>query len=670
MDSPFDFASLSNLQKYIGGIRLNQVPTMRHYISDDGLGFFHQPRDRLEASRSSTATCVSALVQAGLWTERFPLWSSTEKVADKLLETPWESAGLDKNNPFRVAFIAEGVLDLQHAKPGYPGAAEHMQTIKKDAVPILLGRIDAGAVSISPYPESAYLTQLAFRVLQKLDAIDAALAAKVHSWSRREINKEIALISAKSKIADPLNLAYALILATTSASDEKTSPEDKQIFAHALELFFRSQTEDGSWPNSRPLFHYPDVGNAYCFDYELLTQLLLCRPLRANLLPYVPKIAKTAMLLDRISYDLDSLHPNTIVAWPSGHHPQIEGPESWSTASVYHFAHELDGLVAEAIRRAVFKELGTIYSPPVPARDPSKDKFADGFLDATLYPADRPDGVSLREAIAQAFVFPIAREAALVDQGGALGRETPMSAILFGPPGTSKTKLASHIGKFLGWPVLSVDPSYLVQEGLDRIQALANRLFSMLTMAEQIVVLLDEFDEMGRDRARAEELLSRFITTAMLPKLASINDERKIVFLLATNYISGFDAAFSRGGRFDMLVQVMPPNADVKLAHSGWTQLKACYETMSLDRQHDAKPLLEDLTFAEYDALNSKSPKLATPDDVFAAIQEAHKNCTLSQPNEVNAPSADATGERKTLTWKETSTAERSRIRIDLSNVQ
>ena len=61
-------------------------------------------------------------------------------------------------------------------------------------------------------------------------------------------------------------------------------------------------------------------------------------------------------------------------------------------------------------------------------------------------------------------------------------------------------------------------------------------------------------------------MLSRFITTAMLPKLAAINKERKIVFLLATNFISGFDAAFRRGGRFDMLLQVMPPNLAAKLS--------------------------------------------------------------------------------------------------------
>jgi hypothetical protein len=164
-------------------------------------------------------------------------------------------------------------------------------------------------------------------------------------------------------------------------------------------------------------------------------------------------------------------------------------------------------LVAEAIRRALFEELGAIYSPPAPEpRSIDIKDFAPspGFLDADLHYGDRV--LSLRETIAGTFVLPIAQHAHRVARGGSLPQTTPMSAILFGPPGTSKTQLAEIISQFLGWPRLSVDPSCLVQQGLDRIQA--------MTIAEEIIVLLDEFDEMGRDRTRNQEVLSRFITTA------------------------------------------------------------------------------------------------------------------------------------------------------------
>src|SRR5207253_5848743 len=97
---------------------------------------------------------------------------------------------------------------------------------------------------------------------------------------------------------------------------------------------------------------------------------------------------------------------------------------------------------------------------------------------------------SLRRTIAETFVFPIAKESSRVSKGGKLPATTPMSGIFFGPPGTSKTRLAMHISEYLGWPLLSVDPSYLVQDGLDKIQAIANRVFSMLAITEQVVVLL------------------------------------------------------------------------------------------------------------------------------------------------------------------------------------
>jgi hypothetical protein len=114
-----------------------------------------------------------------------------------------------------------------------------------------------------PYPPSAYLTQLVFRVLHRCRAARAGVRKVVHLWARSEINKQVSLLTAKSRDNDPLQLAYALILAVTTTPDEKTSPEDKAIFGHALALFFAAQNDDGSWPLSRPLFHYPEVGNAY-----------------------------------------------------------------------------------------------------------------------------------------------------------------------------------------------------------------------------------------------------------------------------------------------------------------------------------------------------------------------------------------------------------------------
>ena len=190
---------------------------------------------------------------------------------------------------------------------------------------------------------------------------------------------------------------------------------------------------------------------------------------------------------------------------------------------------------------------------------------------------------------------------------------------------------------------------------------MANRLFSMLTVTEQIVVLLDEFDEMGRDRTRNREVLSRFITTAMLPKLAKINEERKIVFLLATNYISGFDAAFSRGGRFDMLVQVMPPNLKAKAAR--WPLLGE-----ALDKIGEGNPMvstqLSELTYLETQQLVARLRSEMPAAEMARKIETAWENGTLNRLNEVERVAQPARGSGRTLAWRDTCEAERSQIRL------
>ena len=555
MATDFGFLEIEQLKNQLAAIGQTHLSTLNYYMSDSKTGYWHAPDDRSHASLSSTATCISSLVGAGLWNAKESLLAGrTGEVAAELIVKK-TSAGLPCNNPFSLSFVAEGVLDLIEAVPDYQNSIAHKSKILDEIVPVLIRHLmeekpstpgdkpQRGAISVPPYPPSAYLTQLVFRTLDRCDKATGEIRKAVYAWARGEINKQVALISADSRIGDPLQLAYALLLTVSAAPTDVRSPEDMEIFRYALKLFFDQQKNDGSWPASRPLFHYTKVGNAYCFEYELLTQLLLCREIWDEVLPYIRHLAKATRYLRGAAFDLETKEPGTVVGWASGHHPQLEGPESWSTASVYHFAHALDRLLGEALRRALFDEVGVIYPrAPLRSTSPPADNgvsgFAPGFLDATIHTAERPEG-SLRQVLAQHFVYPIAREAAKIQNGGRLCDETPMSAILFGPPGTSKTELAKIISGYLKWPLLSVDPSYLVKEGVDKIQTMANKLFGAMAMAEQIVVLLDEFDEIGRSRSGNEDLVSRFITTAMLPKLAAINRARKIVFLLATNYVSG-----------------------------------------------------------------------------------------------------------------------------------
>lgn len=655
MASHFDIDALEGIRTYLDGWRRYHVPTMNHFRSEDARGFWHQQQDRAEASLSSSATCASSLVRAALWRSSDRKWPDSKTIVQRLLEKPWKSADLKANNPFSISFIAQGVLDLTDDEP-YAGCDADRNVVFKKIAPLLIKEVASGyghlavpgSVSIDPYPASAYLTQLAFRILIRTSGSSkkfASLRQDVKGWARGEIYRQLALISANSRIADPLQMAYAVIVLGSASMDEQNSPEEMALMRQALKVFFQNQLQDGTWPPSQPLFHYPRVGNAHAFDYELLTELLRCDALQDELLQYMENFDRAARHLESTAFELG---PNAF-GWASGHHPQIEGPESWSTASVYDFIHAFDRLVAEGVRRALFEEVGGIYNPPErPDQLPSSREFAPTFLDACV----TVDGktLSLRETLRDYFVLPIDRERANVANGQRFQDTTPMSAILFGPPGTSKTQLAKLIGRYLGWPVLSIDPSYLVQDGLDRLYARANRLFTMLALTEQVVVLLDEFDELGRDRSQSPELLSRFITTSMLPKLALINQQRKIVFLLATNYVSDFDAAFSRRGRFDMMLQVLPPTAEAKCKHGPWSApLTSALAGLTDKKRRKAEEALEDLTYLETQQLVVALQ--AGVADPLAEILAAREKGTLNQ-------------KIGSKTWKKTSADEEKLSRL------
>jgi hypothetical protein len=91
------------------------------------------------------------------------------------------------------------VLDLIQADD-YPTLQEHKEIINSQIAPILLDELlnakepfsVAGSVSIKPYPPSAYLTQLAFRVLTRC-VFEATrleeLSLAVKYWARSEIHR-------------------------------------------------------------------------------------------------------------------------------------------------------------------------------------------------------------------------------------------------------------------------------------------------------------------------------------------------------------------------------------------------------------------------------------------------------------------------------------------------
>lgn len=625
-DHPYlTFDELANLRLLLLEIADDHVRALKQYHDAASNGFYHRHDDQKVGrfSKSSTATCVLSLVATGRWSQD-PWGATSEKTASLLsglLNANWQSAGLDKNNAFTVAFILEAVTKLTPFAPEVLERADYQDKVAK-AEKILRKSLQSGGASVQGYPASPYVTQLVVRVLLARNAIDDALREKVHTWAEQQIKQQLSLFLANAKTADLFQLCYSIILVTALREPGSASPDEGLILDAGLEYFFKQQRADGTWSLSRPLFHYPKVGSAHCYDYELLVQLLQEPRLRDRLLPYLTRLASAARALKSTAFELEGGG----LGWSSGHHPQLRGPESWSTASVYHFAYALERLVAEAIRRELFAYVKSAYFPP--EFSSATPTFADGFLDCTVNLANTPR--SLKETLREGMVDKIVaeEERGTLASGKRLPAKVPTSLILFGPPGTSKTELASQIAKRLGWPLLSIDPSHFIGSGMDRVYAEADRIFTMLAIAERIVVLLDEFDEMVRERESAPDVLSRFLTTAMLPKLVTINRNRRLIFVVATNHIEQFDIAISRPGRFDLLLQVMPPTADAKLGK--WDKLVDHLHGIRVDDQNNLRDTIKDLTFNEMGSLADKLMSADNPEIALQFLTHARASCTLS----------------------------------------
>jgi hypothetical protein len=631
-------SDLETLRRFLAEISRVQVRSLSEYWDSTSNGFRHEYRGESKLSKASTGTCVLSLTAAASYEETWR--SRAAELAVRLLHSDWSSAGLPPDNVFTTSFILETVSALEAVAQSFSYEIQSAVLIVK-AENILSESLktgeQVGAAQLQNYPPSAYLTQLVVRVLKRRNRLDVKSEKNARAWALREMTRQLALSLSGAKMADVYSLAYSTIIFASLSKSSDITPDEAWLIQKAVGRIFDSQLESGSWPYSRPLFHYPRIGSAYCYEYEMLVQLLQQTVLQPILLEYLPKLCTAAYALKSTAFQLG----NGAMGWASGHHPQLQGPESWSTASVFHFVYALGRLVAEAMRRAIFEYLDQEYQQPIESKTARKD-FCPKLLDSNIQlPDSEPE--PFLDKLWTSFVGPISKATKRVSEGRTLPDDTS-TAILFGPPGTAKTELAKEIAKFLGWPLLQVDPSHVVKRGMDMIQAEANVIFGMLETAECLVVLLDEFDELVRDRSsEGTEVLSRLMTTAMLPKISRIHNRKTIVFILATNYIDRFDTAISRLGRFDKVLQVLPPTTAAKL--KGFEEVDKKLKEFDIDiGPLDQK--LSALTFLEFKRLAAEIVKATSPQALIELINHAFQNCTLQKG------STDSDGAVKD-TWQE-----------------
>lgn len=386
-------------------------------------------------------------------------------------------------------------------------------------------------------------------------------------WGRQQLGSQLGLHSASppSSVLDSDQLAWSLAIFLRFDETLKVNLEKRDFIKQAFKCLFSTQT-DGTWRHYKPLFHYKDAGNAYCYVFETFAALLHCALRQGAEAEMVRELLKPydKNLMDLWRYADSTKIPIMVgdkeVGWCSGHRTNVKSPESWATASVFSYAQALRRLIGIWCRENAQTTLKTSRSrlSPIEAAGEivsrgktwgtNKNPVSEQLWTMFINPARMHECRDKFEPDSQ----PIEKKHA-------------RSAILFGPPGTSKTTLIRALADAIEWQYVEIHASHFVADGLTQVQKTADKIFRQLSELDHAVVLFDEIDELVRERDMEKDAFGRFLTTSMLPKLAELWQARKILYFVATNHINYFDSAIIRSHRFDALILVSPTSFDAKI---------------------------------------------------------------------------------------------------------
>lgn len=178
-------------------------------------------------------------------------------------------------------------------------------------------------------------------------------------------------------------------------------------------------------------------------------------------------------------------------------------------------------------------------------------------LVAASYPKTRLSDMVLPDAAKQSLerVVTEYREQPKLRSHGLSARR---KLLLIGPPGSGKTMTASTLAGELKLPLLSVRLDGLITKFLGESAAKLRQVFDAMSPTWG-VYLFDEFDAIGSDRTRPNEVGEmRRVLNSFLQFLEA--DESDSLILAATNNENVLDPALFR--RFDDVIRYMLPSPE------------------------------------------------------------------------------------------------------------
>ena len=134
--------------------------------------------------------------------------------------------------------------------------------------------------------------------------------------------------------------------------------------------------------------------------------------------------------------------------------------------------------------------------------------------------------------------------------------------LLYGQPGTGKTLLAKAVANESGVNFISIKGPELISRFVGESERGVREIFKKAKQAAPTILFMDEIDSLvpRRGSSGSDSHVTERVISQLLTEMDGIEELKGVMVLAATNRLDLIDPAILRSGRFDLLLELPPPD--------------------------------------------------------------------------------------------------------------